>query len=332
MNITNEIPPHCTVAASPRPRVSASVLLVFIDGLGIGTRGDHNPLDGLESNLFAIFQGEEPHLPFDGRMAVTDARLGVDGLPQSATGQTAILTGVNAPALIGRHLNGYPSPRLKRVLAEHSIYKQLIERGCEVTFANAYTPRFFENRPRFISATTVAAESAGLRLRTIDDLIAGDAVYHDFTNKHANSLGYSVPARTSEEAGAQLSDLAARHQFTLYEHFVTDRIGHKQDRELARTHLGRLDRFVGAVLETADLDKQTVIITSDHGNIEDLTIRSHSMNPVATLAFGPAREYIASRVRRLTDITPAIVEFCVPESGNGSVSSYAPRAPSRSGS
>jgi len=304
--------PRPRVPVSPRPSFPSSVLLVFIDGVGIGTRGDHNPLDGIDSDLFAIFQGEEPRLPFNGRMTVTDARLGVDGLPQSATGQTAILTGVNAPALIGRHLNGYPSPRLKRVLAEHSIYKKLTERGCSVTFANAYTPRFFEKRPRFVSATTVAAESAGLRLRTIDDLLAGEAVYHDFTNSHAASLGYSVPACSPEDAGVRLAELASRHQFTLYEHFITDRIGHKQDREMARKHVLRLTRFVRAVLEAVDLEAQTVIVTSDHGNIEDLTTRRHTTNPVATLVFGAASEQMTSRVRTLTDITPAIVDSLSP--------------------
>src|SRR4026208_753657 len=81
----------------PGPFVNAMpILLIFIDGIGIGTRGEHNPLDGLESEFFSIFPGEKPQLPFDGIMAETDARLGVEGLPQSATGQTAILTGVNA--------------------------------------------------------------------------------------------------------------------------------------------------------------------------------------------------------------------------------------------
>src|ERR1051325_10706613 len=135
-----------------------SVLLIFIDGVGIGTRGDHNPLDGLASEFFSVFQGEEPRLPFGGRMAITDARLGVEGLPQSATGQTTILTGVNASRLIGRHLHGYASPRLKEVLAEHSIYKQIVARGHSATFANAYTRGYLDSPPRFLSATTVAAQ------------------------------------------------------------------------------------------------------------------------------------------------------------------------------
>lgn len=300
------------VATSPRRPVSSSVLLIFIDGIGIGTRGGHNPLDGLHSEFFSIFQGEEPSLPFNGTMAETDARLGVEGLPQSATGQTTILTGVNGAKLIGRHLNGYPSPRLKQALAEHSIYKKLMARGRSVTFANAYTRNYIENPPRFLSATTVAAQSAGVRLRMLEDLQEGRAVSHDFTNRFLIERGLDVKEREPEEAGRDLALLAASHDFTLYEHFITDRIGHERNRELAwtltRQHIPLLTRFVRAVLEAADLERQTVVITSDHGNIEDASTRTHTLNPVATLAFGAAREQIISRVRSLTDITPTILE------------------------
>jgi 2,3-bisphosphoglycerate-independent phosphoglycerate mutase len=106
----------------------------------------------------------------------------------------------------------------------------------------------------------------------------------------------------------RLAALAASHDFTLYEHFITDRIGHARRRDLARDHMLELTRFVRAVLEAADLSRLTVVLTSDHGNIEDLSSRSHTLNPVATLAFGAARENIGLRVRSLTDITPAIVD------------------------
>jgi hypothetical protein len=295
--------------ASPRRPLAPSLLLIFIDGIGIGTRGAHNPLDGLDSEFFSIFQDEEVRLPFGGAFAETDARLGVDGLPQSATGQTTILTGVNAARLIGRHLNGYPSPRLKQALAEHSIYKKLLSLGKTVTFANAYTRSYVENPPRFVSATTVAAQSAGVRLRLLEDLREGRAVSHDFTNRFLIERGIKVDSCTPEAAGERLAGLAADHAFTLYEHFITDRIGHAQRHDQARDHLSKLTRFIRAVLEAADLSRQTVVVISDHGNIEDLSTRSHTTNPVATLAFGRSREHVAARVRALTDITPAIVEL-----------------------
>jgi hypothetical protein len=304
---------HKKKEESNRPKKNKlSFLLIFIDGVGIGTRGAHNPLDGLQSEFFSIFQGEQPELPFNGVIAETDARLGVEGLPQSATGQTTILTGVNGAKLIGRHLNGYPSPRLKEALAEHSIYKKLMAHGRSVTFANAYTRNYIENPPRFLSATTVAAQSAGVRLRVLEDLNEGRAVSHDFTNRFLIERGLDVKEREPEEAGRDLALLAASHDFTLYEHFITDRIGHERDRDLAwnlaRQHIPLLTRFVRAVLEAADLERQTVVITSDHGNIEDSSTRTHTLNPVATLAFGAARHQIASRVHSLTDITPTIVE------------------------
>ncbi|HWO00306.1 MAG TPA: metalloenzyme [Blastocatellia bacterium] len=291
------------------------VLLIFIDGVGIGTRGKHNPLDGLNSEFFSIFQGEESPLPFNGRLAVTDARMGVEGLPQSATGQTAILTGVNAAQLIGRHLHGYPSPRLKHALAQESIYRKLIALGRTVTFANAYTRSYLESRPRFVSCTTVAAETAGLRFRMLEDLAEGRAVSHDFTNRFLIDRGFDVKELEPREAGRNLARLAADHDFTLYEHFITDRMGHYRDRELSWKlvceHVPRLTLFIRAVLEAVDLDRQTVVITSDHGNIEDATTRGHTLNSVATLAFGPARDHIAARVRSLTDITPSIIAALV---------------------
>ena len=289
-----------------------SVLLIFIDGVGIGTRGEHNPLDGLDSEFFSIFRDAEARLPFDGRLAITDARLGIEGLPQSATGQTAILTGVNAPQLIGRHLHGYPSPRLKQALAEHSIYKKVIALGRSVTFANAYTRKYLESRPRFVSCTTVAAETAGLRFRLLEDLVEGRAVSHDFTNRFLIERGFDVKECEPEQAGRNLARLAAEHDFTLYEHFITDRIGHHRDRALSwkliREHIPSLTRFIRAVLEASDLGRQTIVVTSDHGNIEDASTRGHTMNPVATLAFGLASECVCNRVRSLTDITPSIVE------------------------
>jgi hypothetical protein len=283
-----------------------SALLIFIDGLGVGTRGPQNPLDGLGSPFLSIFQGEDAVLPFSGRISLTDPRMGVEGLPQSATGQTAILTGENAAAVIGRHLNGFPSPRLKKLLKEKSIYKKLIARGRSVTFANAYTPVYFEKRPRFVSATTVAAETAGLQLRTLEDLERGEAVFHDFTNRSLIDRGYRMPECSPEEAGANLTRLAASHDFTMYEHFITDRIGHDRNEALAREHLARLDRFIAAVLNAADLRRQTVVITSDHGNIEDLRTRSHTMNDVATLSFGSERRLLPPRACAITDIAPAI--------------------------
>src|SRR5205823_8789497 len=255
-----------------------SVLLIFVDGLGIGTRGAHNPLDtlGAEAVPLAVFAVEEPQLPHDGVLVRTDARLGVEGRPQSASGQTTILTGVNAPAVLGYHKQGFPNEAMRAIIREHSIFLQLERAGLGPNvFVNAYTPRFFNERPRWVSATTVAVEAAGLSFRQLDDLRAGRAVYQDFTNGLLIEAGFDVAPRTPEEAAAVLVDVAHKHRFTLYEYFITDRVGHAQDMDAALSVLTNLARFVRTVLARVELARTTLILTSDHGNIEDLSIRNH---------------------------------------------------------
>ena len=305
------------------------VLLFFIDGLGIGTRGPHNPFDGLdEASPLAVFQDEFVGAAFvaagvragtspaptefvlhDGIVVPTDASLGVAGRPQSASGQTTILTGVNAPQLIGAHKQGFPNPPLLDIIREHSIFLQLKNKGIEsITFANTYTKKFFERRPRWISATTAAVEAAGLRFNVVDDLRAGRAVYHDFTNATLGERGESAALRTPEEAGHVLAGIVSSHRFTLYEYFITDKIGHAQDYDEARRVLPMLARFIRTLLESLDLNNTTVLLTSDHGNIEDLSVRNHTLNPVPTMIWGSSRQLVASRIRSLVDVTPAIIE------------------------
>lgn len=287
-----------------------SIILFFVDGLGIGARGPSNPLDGLNgAEPLAIFQDEEPELMYDGALVRTDARLGVEGRPQSASGQTTILTGVNAPAKLGYHKQGFPNEAMREIIREHSIFLQLKRAGvAPVVFANAYTSLFFETRPRWVSATTAAVEAAGMSFRNMEDLKAGRAVFQDYTNRMLIDRGLDARTRTPEEAGEILAAIAAEHRFTLYEYFITDKTGHAQDMEQAREVLQNLARFVRALLAHLDLQHTTLMLTSDHGNIEDLSIRNHTLNQVPTLIWGASRDRIKARVSSLADITPAIVE------------------------
>jgi len=293
------------------------VLLFFVDGLGIGARGPFNPLDGLdEAAPLAIFQDEEPSLIYDGLLVRTDACLGVEGRPQSASGQTTILTGINAPALLGYHKQGFPNQALREIINEHSIFLQLKREGVGPNaFVNAYTRRFFETRPRWVSATTAAVEAAGMGFRNLEDLKAGRAVFMDFTNAFLIERGEEVAARTPEEAGEVLARVVGEHRFTLYEYFITDKIGHAQDMTAARAYLTSLARYLRAVLARLDLSTTTVLLTSDHGNIEDLSARNHTRNQVPTLLWGAGREQAARRIRSLSDITPTIIRLLKEETG-----------------
>jgi phosphopentomutase len=289
----------------------ASVLLFFIDGLGIGTRGPFNPLDNLKDGApLAVFQNETPETIFDGIVVATDPCLGVGGRPQSASGQTTILTGVNAPARLGYHKQGFPNKPLLEIIDAHSIFRQLREAGVgPVTFANAYTDRFFTERPRWISATTAAVEAAGMTFRNLADLRSGAAVFMDFTNRVLIEKGVDISERTEEEAAEVLARIVSENRFTLYEYFITDKVGHEQDMAKAKQVLTSLARFIRELLARLDLKRGTVILTSDHGNIEDLSSRNHTMNAVPTIIWGAQRASIAARIKTLADITPSIVNL-----------------------
>ncbi len=288
-----------------------SVLLFFVDGLGIGNREPLNPFHGLEAaEPLAIFAGESPQLPFGGRLARTDPRLGVAGRPQSASGQTTILTGVNAAAATGSHKQGFPNRPLLDIIRRHSIFLQLKRSGIEpITFANTYTQTFFERRPRWISATTAAVEAAEMRFNVLEDLKAGRALYHDFTNGMLIERGEVIKPRTAEEAGEVLAGIVKVNRFTLYEYFLTDRIGHQQDFEGARRIILSLAKMIRALLARLDLTRTTVLLTSDHGNIENLSVRNHTLNDVPTLIWGAQDEELQKKIKSLTDITPSICQL-----------------------
>lgn len=294
----------------------AAVLLFFIDGLGIGTRGPFNPLDNLnDAAPLAVFQNEPPEPLFDGIVVPTDPRLGVEGRPQSASGQTTILTGVNAPAQLGYHKQGFPNKPLLEIINARSIFRQLREAGVgPVTFANAYTDRFFTERPRWISATTAAVEAAGMSFRNITDLKNGAAVFMDFTNRVLIERGVDVSVRTEPEAAEVLARIVSDNRFTLYEYFITDKVGHEQDMPKAKEVLTSLARFIRELLVRLDLNRTTVILTSDHGNIEDLSSRNHTLHLVPTIIWGTQREQIAARIKTLADITPAIIQLLATKS------------------
>ena len=295
------------------------VVLLFIDGLGLGRLSGDNPLVFSDTPfLRGLLRGD----PLTGEkkgfhdhrasLLALDARLGVSGLPQSATGQASLFTGVNAPRLLGFHLNDFPNRALRRLLAEEGIFAALREEGYRCNFANAYRPPFFEKLAeglpgRRYSCSTLLTYYGKLPFHGIAELKSGKALYMDLTNKLLNRLGYAVPEITPEIAGRRLIDIGRRHDLTLFEYFITDYAGHRADREEASRVLNELDRFLGAAAER--LDPETLlIITSDHGNIEDLSHGRHTFNRVPALLIGAAeaRCRITPLLRSITDIREAL--------------------------
>ncbi len=286
------------------------VLMIFVDGVGIaGCRPATNPFARARTVHLRAACGplEGPAVRGGALVVPTEATLGVPGLPQSATGQTVLLTGINAPRTVGRHVHGFCTRALATLLDGASLFARVARGGGRATFANAYTPEFFRGERRFLSVTTVAMRQAGLTFRGLDDLARGEAVYHDMTNRALRQRGYDLPEVSPTEAGRRLARLAHSHDFTMYEHFLTDKAGHDQDMRRGVALLEQLDELLDAVLAEADAGDLLVMLTSDHGNLEDLTTRTHTTNPVPTMLWGSGREAVAGEIRALTDIAPALL-------------------------
>jgi hypothetical protein len=284
------------------------VILLFVDGLGLG------PPDPAVN---PVLSGACPHLEqlLREQAVPIDPCMGVPGFPQSATGQTALLTGVNAAQAMGRHVEGFPGGELRNIIRERSLFAQMRQRGLTSTFANAYfVCDSSEVREAALqSVTTVAALSAFGRVRDRSDLERNEAVYQDLTREGLRPRGYRGPLITPAQAAEHLAAIARHYPLTLFEYFQTDRAGHGRDWLRAQQVLGQFDAFLATLLDRQAEAGYLLVLTSDHGNIEDLAAKGHTLNPIPFAALGPGAEGLKSRVRAITDVTPALLSLWGPE-------------------
>lgn len=298
------------------------VIYLFLDGVGIG-HGDAavNPLAAGVYPTLAAALGDAAALTtaahHSGPLAElvpVDAQMGIAGRPQSATGQAAILTGINAPARLDEHYGPRPDARVRAVIDEGNLFAHLRADGRSTFFCNAYPAGYFaavERGKRLLSAIPYAATQAGQALADAADLYAAQALAADFTNRGwRDQLGYDdAPVYTPEAGGRQLWQLAQAHAFLFFEHWQTDFLGHRQDLAGAVANFAIFDRFLAGLLEAADLDQTLILVGSDHGNIEDCSHGKHTENPALGLVFGAARHEVAPRLRTLTDFVPIICDY-----------------------
>ncbi len=295
--------------------MATQLILLFIDGLGLGE--DNPNLNPLASPLITLgsqcrLVGHEECRSSVATVVPTDACLGVSGTPQSATGQTALLSGINAPQLLGYHKSAYPNEALKEILCQHSIFARCRQLGYRATFANGFRKEYWDlirRRKRRHSVTTTAVLCADVALRYEKDYLKGRAVYHDITGRFLRTMARPLPYLAPQEAGRRLAALAGTHEFVLFEYFMTDVLGHRRHWEEMRSCLSELQLFIEAMLDALDLNRTAVILASDHGNIEDLGTSGHTTNPVPTILYGPMAQAYAPRIHDLTDIVPVILDL-----------------------
>lgn len=279
-------------------------LLFFIDGLGYRDAAPDNPVrPEVCPTLFKIMQ--EQAIPID-------ACLDVQGLPQSATGQATLYTGKNAAKAMGRHMEGFPGPTLRALIEESNLMKELCNRKLRCKFADGYVAEQVSEiqTQRFKSVTTVMSLSCGEDVFCLrDDVLNNRAVFHDITRESLVPRGYTGPVLTPQQAADHLMEIALAHDFTLFEFFMTDKAGHSRSMETAEYVLRTLDAFLTPVLETALGTGMLFILTSDHGNIEDMGVSTHTTNKVPLFAAGPDAKKITRGAKSLMDITPRLLKL-----------------------
>ncbi len=298
------------------------VIFLFLDGVGLGPDDSVvNPLAvDAYPTLAHLLDGHKP-VATTGLLTTqhaslipTDANLGVEGRPQSATGQATILTGVNAAQELGEHYGPRPDGRVREVLRRGTIFTQLHALGLRSFFCNAYPPGYFAviNRGRrLLSAIPCAATMAGQALPTTYNLRQGHALAADFTNQGwRDAMGYQdIPVYTPAAAGAQLWQIAQPYAFTFFEHWQTDLLGHRADLPGAVANFQRFDGFLGGLIAAADLRETLIIVAADHGNVEECNHGKHTTNPALTLLVGAEHGQWAGQIRGLDDFVRVILGF-----------------------
>ena len=304
-----------------RPFYPKKILMIFFDGVGIGKDDPEcNPFFAYRMKSFEyLFEGKIPHLKdsyfSNGPTSLIplDATLGIDGLPQSGTGQVALITGVNAPQLIGKHFGPYPNSLLKPILREENLFKKLNKKGKKLFFANAYPRQFFEhlklNNSR-ITATTYSWLKSGFDLNDGNKLARGEALSSDITNERWSELGYpEIKIISPYDAGKKLINFTQLYDFVFFEYYFTDHVGHHQSFSEAKLVLTKIDDMLLGVFENLNNDTTLLLITSDHGNFEDLSSKSHTRNPVPLIAHGIGNREMTQNIFQITDMTPRILDL-----------------------
>jgi 2,3-bisphosphoglycerate-independent phosphoglycerate mutase len=302
----------------------AKVFVLFLDGFGLGKNDPEiNPLASARMPfLNALLEGRQllaSSAPYEGPRASLlslDACLGIEGRPQSASGQAVLLTGRNVPSEIAEHYGPKPNPAIMEILRSNNIFYEVLKIGGTSALLNAYPPSFFkviESGRRMYSAIQLAAVSAGLNLRTAEDLRQGNAFSVDFTGDGWSSQPNFPPAPvyTPEEAGRQMALVSNQYQMTWFDCWLTDYLGHRGTMSENIDLFERFDQVLEGLIANWDVERDLIALTSDHGNLEDASARGHTLNPVPLLLIGPMelRRIFSEKSADLTSFAPAILEI-----------------------
>lgn len=292
-------------------------LMIFLDGVGIGDKDKtSNPFFTYNFKFLNNIFGDTPHLNNQSLCSngnylfPVDANLGVDGLPQSGTGQAAILCGINASELIGKHFGPFPYSTLIPVIEKNNIFTSLIGNNKKVSYVNAFPKVFFDylkSGKRRLGTIPLSCMKSGMKLKMAADVWKGDALTAEITNeKWRERLHYKLPVIKPSTAAKRLLKISVENHFTMFEYWITDHLGHGRYKEETEQQLMILDDFLFFILKNLPAG-MTLLICSDHGNLENISIKSHTRNPALTISAGLNAAYLSNQIKSLVDIKEAVI-------------------------
>lgn len=295
--------------------------MIFIDGVGIGKRDkEYNPFFKFGFNTFQTLFGdipslENPLLIGDNKyLFPSDANLNMVGLPQSGTGQASLFCGFNAAKYVGKHFGPFPYSTTLPKIKDYHILTYYHKNKNSGYFANAYPKPFFDylksGRER-LGVTAAACRLNNIKFNTVSDVRRGKALTAEVTNHRWNErINYKLPLIKPQTSARRLLRISEKNKFTLYEIYLLDNLGHLRIKEELNKFYNIVDLFLFTILTELNNNKTTVVVCSDHGNFEDLSIKTHTRNPSLTITAGKYAEEIFKSVKSIKDIKPAIIKSC----------------------
>jgi 2,3-bisphosphoglycerate-independent phosphoglycerate mutase len=289
------------------------ILFLFLDGVGLGVDdASVNPFVAAKTPFLESLLGGklmkklEPFVSNEIVFRPLDAKLGFTGLPQSATGQTTLLTGKNGADIMQGHYGPYPGPTLKKELDKGTLFSNITGLGKRATLTNLYPPGYFqaiETKQQKYNVPVYAAKQAGLELLKVNDYREGRAVSVDMTGAYLHKHDVTLPSLSALEMGKRLAGIAGQNDFTFFDLWLTDQAGHRWSFADCVNLVDTLDAFVCGVVE--NLSDITLVITSDHGNLEDKSVKTHTLADVPLIAVGNQAGAFAN-AESLLDVAPMI--------------------------
>ena len=307
------------------------LIFIFFDGVGIGEKLQSNPFYVAKTEYLPFFKNGVLPDPMHTPVKAVDAQLGIEGIPMSATGQTTLFTGVNVPAMLNEHRESYPNKLMRKIIKEKNLFSLLRKNNVTPRFINVFpstahlfspehidigddgefylSPLFREQHKYPISVTTCMMVANNMIPFGIADILKEQALFHDFSNQSLDGKEQNPPRFTPEKAAEILYKVSRNYDLLLYEYFLTDFCGHGFNFSECIELVMQINRLVKRLVSLLDKENDTLLITSDHGNLEDCTTQLHTNNPVPLLTWGYGSAGLRDKIDSLVDICSVIVDF-----------------------